>query len=664
MRLLVPIFSLGFLTLIKAQGTFQDTKFDLPPGLSPEVDPAQEAAPLHHQRKNNQFKPQKKHQPQVVQGNGAPQQFAAPPNSQSVGPSQPLQVIPQPQQGGAGAGLPFVPVPQQPLPQAQVPTFPQPQQGPMFGQPPQVPSPAFVPQPAQQIPSIQMPALPQQGFIGAGASAGAGAGGQVFQSQTPAPVAFTPAPMTFAPVTPHTFATFTFPTFSSPAPFSFPTLPPHTLPTLPPHTLPTLPTHPTFNPDPLGLFAHLTTTTPSPQNLTEQWNEYYRKYYLYYYGYDITKNQHIAPNQPGKPLPANNQGVQGQGGAQGIPRPDIGATVPFRPNPAVSATQVPFVAEAGRPTFIQPIQPAGSNQVISHPGLIGPYIGSHQQSLAGQVQGVAFASPQLSAAINQHGQTQPGPVQGGSLPSTSLNVDNPQAELTSAEVSESRNPNPSGQVAQFVVQNARAAAAPLAVQQASANSDIKSQHQKFDITIKPSQSEVTATSQKIEDEAIIVSDNKATAWFQEKFDTKECRKHLQGISQRFQAKFPSYLQKGGKDVLLAGLVEQRLIECDRKSTTSHWDKVDNLLSKISLSKSEESECRAGLIQERISCVNLLNYACQFVDKSYVFRLVPARITIQEARNAEAGAEKCRKVVRLVKKRLQSENLNRKKASVV
>ena len=26
----------------------------------------------------------------------------------------------------------------------------------------------------------------------------------------------------------------------------------------------------------------------------------------------------------------------------------------------------------------------------------------------------------------------------------------------------------------------------------------------------------------------------------------ECRKHLQGISQRFQSKFPSYLQKGGK----------------------------------------------------------------------------------------------------------------------
>lgn len=52
------------------------------------------------------------------------------------------------------------------------------------------------------------------------------------------------------------------------------------------------------------------------------------------------------------------------------------------------------------------------------------------------------------------------------------------------------------------------------------------------------------------------------------------------------------------------------------------------ISKLRKNFSEESECRAGLIQERISCVNLLNYACQFVDKSYVFRLVPARITIQ------------------------------------
>uniref|UniRef100_A0A0K0D0R1 Secreted protein n=1 Tax=Angiostrongylus cantonensis TaxID=6313 RepID=A0A0K0D0R1_ANGCA len=68
--------------------------------------------------------------------------------------------------------------------------------------------------------------------------------------------------------------------------------------------------------------------------------------------------------------------------------------------------------------------------------------------------------------------------------------------------------------------------------------------------------------------------------------------------------------------------------------------------------SEESECRSGLVQERISCVNLLHYACQFVNPSFTFRLVPARITVEEARQAETGAEKCRKVVRLVKKRLE------------
>ncbi|ETN69952.1 hypothetical protein NECAME_14984 [Necator americanus] len=111
-------------------------------------------------------------------------------------------------------------------------------------------------------------------------------------------------------------------------------------------------------------------------------------------------------------------------------------------------------------------------------------------------------------------------------------------------------------------------------------------------------------------------------------------------------------QPDSTDAALADLIEQRLIECERKSTASHWDKVDGLLTKISLSKSEESECRSGLIQERISCVNLLNYACQFIDPSFIFRLVPARITIQEARQAENGAEKCRKVVRLVKKRLE------------
>ncbi|CAJ0596595.1 unnamed protein product [Cylicocyclus nassatus] len=146
--------------------------------------------------------------------------------------------------------------------------------------------------------------------------------------------------------------------------------------------------------------------------------------------------------------------------------------------------------------------------------------------------------------------------------------------------------------------------------------------------------------------------NRVSLWFKEQYDTTACQKNLSNIAQKFRTKFPVYLQKGGKDAALAELIEQRLIECERKSTASHWDKVDSLLTKVSLSKSEESECRSGLIQERISCVNLLNYACQFIDPTFVFRLVPARITIQEARQAENGAEKCRKVVRLVKKRLE------------
>uniref|UniRef100_A0A8R1EMU6 Uncharacterized protein n=1 Tax=Caenorhabditis japonica TaxID=281687 RepID=A0A8R1EMU6_CAEJA len=73
-------------------------------------------------------------------------------------------------------------------------------------------------------------------------------------------------------------------------------------------------------------------------------------------------------------------------------------------------------------------------------------------------------------------------------------------------------------------------------------------------------------------------------WFAADYDATECRQSLNGIGVRFQKKFPSYLQKGGKDRELAELVEQRLLECERKSTASHWDKVDTLLQKISLTK--------------------------------------------------------------------------------
>ncbi|GMS89725.1 hypothetical protein PENTCL1PPCAC_11900 [Pristionchus entomophagus] len=142
-------------------------------------------------------------------------------------------------------------------------------------------------------------------------------------------------------------------------------------------------------------------------------------------------------------------------------------------------------------------------------------------------------------------------------------------------------------------------------------------------------------------------------WFHDKFDVSMCRSHLASIERKFRNKFPPNLQRNGKDAQLASVVSERLFECEKKQRAGHWEKVERLIHKIQLSKSEEGECRQGMIQERISCVNLLSFACQFIDPSYQFRLVPARITVNEARQAEAGAEKCRKVVKLVKKRIDT-----------
>lgn len=132
-----------------------------------------------------------------------------------------------------------------------------------------------------------------------------------------------------------------------------------------------------------------------------------------------------------------------------------------------------------------------------------------------------------------------------------------------------------------------------------------------------------------------------------------CRSHLASIERKFRNKFPANLQRNGKDAQLASVISERLFECEKKQRAGHWEKVEHLIHKIQLSRSEESECRQGMIQERISCVNLLSFACQFIEPNYTFRLVPAKITVNEARQAEAGAEKCRKVVKLVKKRIET-----------
>uniref|UniRef100_A0A0R3S6Z4 4Fe-4S ferredoxin n=1 Tax=Elaeophora elaphi TaxID=1147741 RepID=A0A0R3S6Z4_9BILA len=88
----------------------------------------------------------------------------------------------------------------------------------------------------------------------------------------------------------------------------------------------------------------------------------------------------------------------------------------------------------------------------------------------------------------------------------------------------------------------------------------------------------------------------------------------------------------------AEVIKQRLTYCEHKS------------KNICLITSEG--CSNGLVQERIACINLLSYTCQFIKHDYTFRLVPARVIIQEARIIEDGAAKCVKVIRLIKKHNQ------------
>lgn len=66
-------------------------------------------------------------------------------------------------------------------------------------------------------------------------------------------------------------------------------------------------------------------------------------------------------------------------------------------------------------------------------------------------------------------------------------------------------------------------------------------------------------------------------------------------------------------------------------------------------RNENDECRQGLVEEQIACLNVYSYTCQFIQPIYKFRLVPTRLIVQEARIAEDGADKCHKIVRKYKK---------------
>uniref|UniRef100_A0AC34Q682 Uncharacterized protein n=1 Tax=Panagrolaimus sp. JU765 TaxID=591449 RepID=A0AC34Q682_9BILA len=136
--------------------------------------------------------------------------------------------------------------------------------------------------------------------------------------------------------------------------------------------------------------------------------------------------------------------------------------------------------------------------------------------------------------------------------------------------------------------------------------------------------------------------DRAELWFRENFDASACAKNPDEIAEKFLQKFPKKLLKNNKEVILAQLLSTRLKQCFEKQQKNTWNKANEQLANLKLSTSEENECRSGLVQEQISCLNVQSYACQFIHPKYNFRLVPTRIIIQEARLAEDGAEKCRK----------------------
>ncbi|KAK6100981.1 hypothetical protein QQG55_2820 [Brugia pahangi] len=141
-------------------------------------------------------------------------------------------------------------------------------------------------------------------------------------------------------------------------------------------------------------------------------------------------------------------------------------------------------------------------------------------------------------------------------------------------------------------------------------------------------------------------------WFNDTLPPFNCSHDFQQIAMEFQRKFPAQTARDIREKRLGEMIKRKLIDCDHKTKKNHWQNMIELLAKAKISPSEEEECSNGLVQERIACLNLLSYTCQFIKRDYTFRLIPARVIIQEARIIEDGVTKCVKVIRLVKKHNQ------------
>uniref|UniRef100_A0AC35TUX7 Uncharacterized protein n=1 Tax=Rhabditophanes sp. KR3021 TaxID=114890 RepID=A0AC35TUX7_9BILA len=143
--------------------------------------------------------------------------------------------------------------------------------------------------------------------------------------------------------------------------------------------------------------------------------------------------------------------------------------------------------------------------------------------------------------------------------------------------------------------------------------------------------------------------DQSTLFFEETYKLDECPRDSRYIADLFYQKFPKNLLKNGKEIELINLLGPRIEQCYLKKEKKHWVKVETFFGKLGLSIEKENSCRSGLIQEQIACMNLLSYSCQFVQHTFAFKLAPARLTIQEARQAEAGENQCKEVVKEIKK---------------
>lgn len=139
-------------------------------------------------------------------------------------------------------------------------------------------------------------------------------------------------------------------------------------------------------------------------------------------------------------------------------------------------------------------------------------------------------------------------------------------------------------------------------------------------------------------------------WFKDSYDTEDCPSDAETMATMFRRKFPRNLLRHQKETILAELLANRLRECFRKQKDNHWATVYRSIQAVenqneNSGEQERMQCMAGLVQEQIACLNVHSYSCQFIQTNYVFRLVPTRIIVQEAKLAEEGAEKCARFVK-------------------